>query len=218
VGTFLTLDGIDPVGFVVLLVAFVAVVLCGILATGRRRVRTASLAERFGTEYGRAVEGSRSRRRAEAALSDRIERRAGRDTPVLEPMARAGFRARLAQLQEGFVDGPAFAARAALELVMEAAVARGYTNTGLEACLDDVSVDHPELVADLRRSLAAAEEWATTEHHRECFVHARALFQRIVAEGERPGDVDGQGDLPDRTHAAEHVTAGVAEVAEPAAD
>ena len=121
---FLTLAGIDPVGFVALLVWFVAVVVCGILATGRRRLRTASLAERFGAEYGRAVDGSRSRPHAESALSDRIERRADHDTRVLEPEARTGFRARLEQLQAGFVDGPAFAARAALALVMEAAVAR----------------------------------------------------------------------------------------------
>lgn len=220
VDAFLTLDGIDPVGFVALLVLFVAVVVCGILATGRRRLRTASLAERFGAEYGRAVDGARSRRRAESALSERIERRADHGTRVLDPEARAGFRARLGQLQAGFVDGPAFAARAALELVMEAAVARGYQNSGLAACLDDVSVDHPELVADLCRSLAAAEEWATTEHHRESFVHARALCQRILAEGEHPagaeaagGSADGRGPVEH-----EHATADVPDMPEPVAD
>lgn len=218
VDTFLTLDGIDPVGFVALLVMFVAVVVCGILATGRRRLRTASLAERFGAEYGRAVDGSRSRRRAESALSDRIERRAGHDTRVLATEARAAFRARLDQLQSGFVDGPVFAARAALELVLEAAVARGYTNTGLAACLDDVSVDHPELVADLRRSLAAGEEWATTEHHRESFVHARALFQRIVGEGEHVGTAEDEGDPADSADHTAHVEVDGADLAEPAAN
>ena len=216
VDAFLTLDGIDPVGFVTLLVMFVAVVVCAIVATGRRRVRSASLAERFGAEYGRAVDGSRSRRRAETALSDRIERRADHDTRALEPEVRAAFRARLAQMQSGFVDGPGFAARAAVELAMESAVARGYTNTGLTACFDDVSVDHPELVADLRRSLVAAEEWATTEHHRQSLVHARALIERILAEGEHVGGAQAEGGQADGGHPVGQVTVDPAELVEPA--
>jgi hypothetical protein len=176
------LETVDPVAFVVILVAIVVLIVYGLLAAGRRRVRTAALAERFGAEYGRTVGTTRSRRRAEHALELRTERRERYDPRPVDPEQRDAFQARWDALQAGFVDGPAFASQAALSLLLEVAVARGYPNGGIEACLDDVSVDHPGLVADLRRSRAECREWATTEHHREVFVHARALFDRVLGE------------------------------------
>ena len=180
-------DMLDPLMLAAILFAVVAIVLLGVLATGKRRARTAELAERFGGEYGRAVGGSRSRRRAEADLSRRVEERRTYTTRTLTADERAWFRERWDNLPARFVDGPALTARTAFELLVAVAVTRGYPDTGTDACLDGISVDHPELVADLRRSWAGSREWATTEHHRESFVHVRALFDRLVAEGD-PSD------------------------------
>lgn len=183
-GTPTVVDMLDPLTLAAILFVVVAVVLLGVLATGKRRARTAALAERFGGEYGRAVDGSRSRRRAEADLNRRVEDRRTYTPRTLTANERGWFRERWDELPARFVDGPAITARAAFELLVEVAVTRDYPGTGTGACLDGISVDHPELVADLRRSWAGSREWATTEHHRESFVHARALFDRLVAEGD----------------------------------
>ncbi len=179
-------DPIDPLLLVAILFAAVAVVLLAVLATGKRRARTAALAERFGDEYGRAVGRARSRRRAEEELSRRVEERRGYTPRPLDAEERDAFQGRWDALQPRFVDGPAVAARAAFELVTEVAVTRGYPSDATDRCLDGISVDHPELVADLRRSWAGSREWATTEHHRASFVHARALFDRLLADGAPP--------------------------------
>ncbi len=184
-GVIEALEGTDPVAIVAILIATAVAVLFAFYATGKRRERAGRLAERFGDEYGRTVEHASSRRAAEDSLVRRAERREAYTLHPLGDQTRESLQSRWDRLQSGFVDGPAFAAEAAVELVAELAVARGYMYEGLNQCLDDVSVDHPELVADLRRSRAAAVRWATSEHHRQTFVHARALFERLIAEQPR---------------------------------
>lgn len=191
------LDTVDPLVIVAVLVALVLLVVAIIVAMGRRRMRIAALEGTFGAEYLRTVGSERTRRRAEEDLARRAERRRGYETRVLSEQERDVFRARWQELQAGFVDGPAFAARAATELLGEVAASRGYPDGDLERCLDDISVDHPELVADLRGSPPAGSRgWTTTEHHRETFVHARALFDRLLAEGDG-GQVE-QSPRPER--------------------
>lgn len=179
------LDAVDPIVIVAVLVTLVLLVASLMVVMGRRRMRIAALEGTFGTEYWRTVSDQGTRRRAEQVLARRAERRRAYETRTLAARERDTFRARWAELQTGFVDGPAFATRAAKELVGEVAAARGYPNDDLDRCLDDISVDHPELVADLRGSRPdGRSSWMTTEHHRETFVHARALFDRLLAEGD----------------------------------
>lgn len=179
------LDAVDPLVIVAVLVALVLIVAFLVVAMGRRRMRIAVLEGTFGAEYWRTVGNEGSRRRAEESLARRAERRRGYEIRALSDRERDAFRARWQELQAGFVDGPAFAARAAKELVGEVAASRGYPDADLEQCLDDISVDHPELVADLRGSQPSnSRNWTTTEHQRESFVHARALFGRLLAEGD----------------------------------
>lgn len=179
------LDAVDPLVIVAVLVALVLLVAFIVVAMGRRRMRIAALEGTFGAEYWRTVGSEGSRRRAEESLARRAEQRRGYETRALSDQERDAFRARWQELQAGFVDGPAFAARAAKELVGEVACSRGYPDADLERCLDDISVDHPELVADLRGSQPSGSRgWTTTELQRETFVHARALFDRLLAEGD----------------------------------
>ncbi len=167
---------------VALLVATTVAVLLVFVATGRRRVRAAGVAERFGAEYGRVVDEKSSLRQAVVSLTNRVQRREGYELRLLSAEDRTRLQDRWDRLQAGFVDVPAFTAQAAVELVHELAVERGYTSDSTEACLDDLSVDHPELVASLRRARSEAREWATTEHHRTIVVHARSVFDRLMAD------------------------------------
>jgi len=188
------IGGLDQAVIITMVIAIAAVAITGLLVAGRRRTQSALLAERFGAEYGRTVDATRSRRRAEFALAERAERRRSYELHGIDPDKAAAFRRRWEELQASFIDGPAFAAATAHDLVAETAVARGYSNSGIQECMDDVSVDHPELVADLRRSRAEARRWPTTEHHRETVVHARALFERLMTAPSEPGVSDINAD------------------------
>ena len=194
------LEALDPGVIAAALAVLVLLVVVGVLALGRRRARHHALEDRFGSEYRRTVDDARSRRRAEDELVRRAERRRAYETRLLAQAERDDLRARWEIVQASFVDGPESALRAALALVEEVAVTRGYPDEGTKRCLDDVSVDHPELVADLRRQPVDDDRWLTTEHRREAFVHARALFERLVSEGESGAQAATSGarhrDLP----------------------
>lgn len=176
------IDSASTTEVVALLVAITVAVLLVFVATGRRRVRSAGVAERFGAEYGRVVDEKNSPRRAVASLTNRVQRREGYELRPLSPEDRTRLQQRWVHLQAGFIDVPAFTAQAAVELVHELAVERGYTSDSTQACLDDLSVDHPELVASLQRARSEARTWSTTEHHRTIVVHARSVFDRLVAD------------------------------------
>jgi EAL domain-containing protein (putative c-di-GMP-specific phosphodiesterase class I) len=150
----------------------------------RRRRRHAALEERFAGEYERTVISSGSHRRAEADLRQRIEHRRSYEVRPLGPDDRASFRSRLRDLEAAFVDAPEGTTAAALDLVVEVATARGYPDADLERCLDDVSVDQPQFVADLRRELAEHGSTSSTERHRRVVVRARVLVDRLVSDGE----------------------------------
>lgn len=174
-------EALDPTVVVVAVVVFVVLILLAILAIGRRRARQREFEDQFGPEYQRTVQDAGSRRRAEEELSRRLERRGSYEVRLLDPGERDRLRSRWDDVQASFVDGPESAARAAVQLVEEAAVARGYPE-GADRCLDDISVDHPELVADVRRARNA--KGSSIERHRETLLRARTLFERLVSDGE----------------------------------
>ncbi len=165
-------------------VVVLAIVLTFAVVRIRRRQRHAALEERFAGEYERTVISSGSRRRAEAELRRRIELRRTYTVNPLGPGDRATFRTRVKDLESGFVDGPETAAAAALDLIVEIATTRGYPDTEVERCLDDLSVDHPQFVADLRRELDSGGSTSATERHRRVVVRARVLIERLLSDGE----------------------------------
>src|SRR3954454_9123451 len=92
------------------LIAIGAVVVLALLVwrmvAGRRTNR---LRDRFGPEYDRTLDESKSRREAEADLAEREKRRERLQIVPLAPGARERYRAQWTELQAQFVDDPAAA-------------------------------------------------------------------------------------------------------------
>ena len=67
---------------------------------------------------------------------------------------------------------------------------RGYPVETFEQQAADVSVDHPDVVAEYRAGHAIAEandrQQASTEDLRQAMVHYRALFERLVMDANEP--------------------------------
>jgi hypothetical protein len=164
----------------VMIVAFVAVF------TRLRARRTDQLRQRFGTEYERTIGRSGDVRRAEAALQareTRVERL--RIRPLTTDEIRR-FSAEWQNVQARFVDEPAGALAQADRLIGDIMVARGYPVGDFEQRVDDISVDHPNVVMNYRAARAIADEHArhpvSTEDMRQAMVHYRALFRDLVED------------------------------------
>src|SRR5205823_2940201 len=124
------------------------------------------------------------RRRAEAELQERAARVDHLDIHPLSPADRTRFADAWRSVQAQFVDDPARAIADADRLVIEVMRVRGYPVTAFEQRAADVSVDHPEVVANYRAAYAIArrsqEGDATTEDLRQAMVHYRALFEDLL--------------------------------------
>lgn len=167
---------------VVVVVAIAAVVLLRVKARNQQR-GTQRLQNKFGSEYDNAV-GEVGRKKGEAELAEREERVEGFD---LHPLAAAESE-RFTQLwmatQARFVDDPGGAISDADSLLSEVMQARGYPVGDFEQRATDISVNHPELVANYRAAQAAALKHsrggASTEDLRQAMVHYRWLFTDLV--------------------------------------
>lgn len=161
-----------------------AVVLLVSILWSRRRRRHAQLEERFGGEYERTLVSSGSLRRAETELQERMQERRTYEVRPLDHRERTTFRTRLRDLETGFLDTPDRSTDAAMDLVYTIAHSRGYPNSEPERCLDALSVDHPQFVADLRRELARAGTTSATERRRRVVLRARTLIERLLSDGQ----------------------------------
>lgn len=164
-------------------VIVVAVLVTISISRARRRRRHAALEERFGGEYERTLVSSGTHRRAEHELQHRLEQRRSVDVHPLDAQQRGRFRSRLRQLEPRFLERPDATAMATLDLALEVAGARGYPDTDLERCLDFLSVDHPQFIADLRREMANRGSTSTTERQRRVVLRARTLIERLLSDG-----------------------------------
>ena len=174
-----------------IVIAVAAVVVLAVLAAwlAARRRRTGRLQEQFGPEYERTVEESGARRRAEAELEERRERRAALDVRPLAPAARDRYLERWRVVQERFIDDPGGAVSDADHLVNQVMRERGYpVEDDFERRAADVSVDHPHLVENYRAAYAVAganaRGEASTEELRQAVVHYRSLFDELLGEPE----------------------------------
>jgi hypothetical protein len=152
----------------------------------RRRV---GLTERFGPEYQRTVAETQDRREAERKL---VEREKRVDRLHIRPLNSADHKRYLERwrtVQARFVDDPAAAVREADDLIGEVMVLRGYPLEDFEQRVEDLSVDHPEVVQNYRAghrlALRSKEGKASTEDLRQAMVHYRSLFDDLV-EPEAP--------------------------------
>ena len=149
-------------------------------AARRRR----GLQETFGPEYDRTVADAPTRREAESDLAERQKRREQLDVKPLEPATRDHYADEWHQAQEQFVDDPAEAVGEADRLIQEVMRERGYPVEDFEQRAADVSVDHPEVVANYRAAhgISTANERgkASTEDLRTAMVHYRSLFAELL--------------------------------------
>jgi hypothetical protein len=173
-------------GVVILVVAVLAW-----LYVQKRRSKTASLRQRFGPEYERAVHQQGSERKAEAKLADRQERVEKLNIRDLDPMEHERFLKRWESIQSRFVDSPKAAVTEADDLVSSLMKARGYPVSDFDQRAADISVDHPRVVENYRSAhetaLRVGKDAATTEDLRTAMIHYRSLFEELV---QRPTIVE----------------------------
>jgi len=172
---------------VVLVAALVAI---GVWLLLRRR-KTAALRARFGPEYDRLLQTTKSPAAAERELLDR-QRRV--QSFALRPLRREEseqFTQSWRTVQSRFVDDPATAVNEADRLIEEVMRARGYPVEDTVHRLDDLSVDHAAVVNHYRTGreiiVRHGRGEASTEDLRKAMVHYRALFDELVVS--HPGDV-----------------------------
>ena len=184
--------------WVVIAIALVAVIALVVVAASKRR--TATLRDRFGPEYDRAVENRDDRRAAEADLRAREKERAQFDVKPLPEATRLRFAGEWRDVQENFVEQPAQAATAADALITRVMEARGYPMKDFDAQAELVSVDHPDTVENYRFAHAVRERSQTqqvsTEDLREALLRYRSLFDELLRpEGNGAGPADPDPDL-----------------------
>lgn len=148
------------------------------------RVQTRRLRQRFGPEYGRAVDDLGSRAKAEAELKRREKRVEKLSLVALAPPEAARFSQAWKALQARFVDSPKGVLADADRLVRDLMLQRGYPMGDFERRAADISVDHPTVVEHYRAAqLIALRDQrgdADTEDLRQAVVHYRALFDELL--------------------------------------
>ena len=171
-------------------VAIVVVVIAAaiVIALVVKNQRSRRLKERFGPEYGRAVEEMGSATRAEAKL-ERLEKRVhGFRIRPLSPEARVDYLQAWHRIQARFVDDPRSALTDADKLIQKLMSDRGYPVAEFEQRAADISVDHPLVVEHYRAgheiSLRHSQGQASTEDMRQAMIHYRTLFAELADEPE----------------------------------
>jgi len=152
------------------------------------RRRTEQLRERFGPEYDHVVEESGDIRKAEASLQARAKRVAKLHIHPLTVDEAARFSTAWQRVQAQFVDDPDRAITEADKLVGEVMSTRGYPVGDFDQRVEDISVDHPDVVMNYRAARDIARQHshgrASTEDLRQAMVHYRALFRDLLADAE----------------------------------
>jgi hypothetical protein len=168
----------------IILAAAVALGLVAIGAWFYRRKQSHNLQERFGPEYGRTVSELGGRTKGESELKAREKRVERLDILPLAPPEAARFTEAWRALQSRFIDNPKGVVVEAEQLVRELMEKRGYPMGDFERRAGDISVDHPDVVANYRSAQAIAlrdqRGSADTEELRKAVVHYRALFDELL--------------------------------------
>jgi len=165
--------------------AVVVLLLVGVAAWfAYQKKQSANLQRRFGPEYGRTVDELGSRSKAESELTAREKRVERLQIVSLAPSEAARFSEAWQTLQGRFVDNPKGVVVQAEQLVRELMEKRGYPMGDFDSRAGDISVDHPDVVANYRAAQAIAVRdqrgTADTEELRKAVVHYRALFDELL--------------------------------------
>ena len=175
----------SEVAWVLIAVLVLVVVGLGAWMMARNR-RSAHLREHFGPEYERTVGELGEQRKAEAELVAREKKRKKLDIVDLTPEAREEHAATWQKVQAEFVDDPSGAVGRAERLVTRVMRERGYPIDDFDQRAADISVDHPDIVANYRNAHSIYQSQHNgeieTEAARQAFVHYRALFDRLLEQ------------------------------------
>lgn len=182
-----------PLEVWIALIVIAVLIIIALIAVGVRRSRTASLRERFGTEYDHAVRQAGKRSIAEQELVSRTEEAKRFDIRPLSGSERDRFHREWLAVEKGFVERPATAVVQADELIAAVMRTRGYPTADFDKYASLLSVDHPRVVEHYRAGHSIIEAHgsgsASTEDLRQAMLHYRALFEDLVGTGtdvERP--------------------------------
>jgi hypothetical protein len=178
-------------------VIIAAVAVLGLVALGAwifyQKKQSQKLQERFGPEYGRTVSELGSRTKGESELKAREKRVERLEIIALSPSEAARFSAAWQALQGRFVDNPKGVVVQAEQLVRELMQKRGYPMGDFDRRAGDISVDHPDVVANYRLAQAIAvrdrQGTADTEELRKAVVHYRALFDELLEVRETKPEI-----------------------------
>jgi hypothetical protein len=170
-----------------IMLAGVVILVIAVLAwmyVQKRRSTTASLRQKFGPEYERAVHQQGSERKAEAKLADRQERVEKLNIRQLDPIERERFSKQWESVQSRFVDSPRGAVAEADDLVSSLMKTRGYPVADFDQRAADISVHYPRVVENYRSAheivLRVGKNGASTEDLRTAMIHHRSLFEELV--------------------------------------
>ncbi|MEO8457771.1 MAG: hypothetical protein ABI559_08170 [Chloroflexota bacterium] len=172
---------------IIIIVAIAIVAVVGFILYTRMQGKkhTGELKDRFGTEYDRTVQTADNRKQAERELDNRQKRVEKFDIKPLPDTQRADYVERWRTIQVRFVDDPQGVVREADSLVNNVMNARGYPMATWQQRAADVSVDHPQVVANYRAAHEISQGMeagrATTEQLRQAMVHYRTLFEDLLA-------------------------------------
>jgi hypothetical protein len=185
--------------WIIAVAVVVAVVVVGLVVVRRRR--STQLRQRFGPEYERTLRETGDVRKTDSALLARAARVERLHIRPLSPEEAQRFTERWRLVQAQFVDDPKEAVTEADRLVGEVMHLRGYPVGEFEQRVEDISVDHPDVVMNYRAARTIAEAHArgeaTTEDLRQAMVHYRALYGNLLGQvpvqpepipGERPAE------------------------------
>jgi hypothetical protein len=175
--------------WIVVVILIAAIVVAGAVWFWRQRQRSKALQEHFGPEYDYIAGQSRDLNEAEAELEARQKRVEAFAIRPLSLEERGRFTEAWQSVQARFVDEPSEAVIDADRLVAEVMQLRGYPIGDFEQQAADISVAHPDVVANYRAAgkIALDNErgQASTEDLRQAMVYYRALFEELL-ESEEP--------------------------------
>ncbi len=174
---------------IIILISAVIVAAVALYLVRRRAV----LRSRFGPEYERTVQTAGNTFKAEADLAARAKRVSRYELKPLPPEEGDRFTRAWRLLQARFVDDPAGAVNEADRLVTDLMARRGYPMADFDRRVEDLSVEHGEVVNHYREAHQIAvrqsdgREPTTTEDLRRAVTHYRALFEDLLDIATAPG-------------------------------
>ena len=148
------------------------------------RSRSSHLRQQFGPEYGRAVEETGNRRRAESELAQREARAKRIREKSLSPSDRERFLAQWKLCQAQFVDDPPGAVSRADQLLAEIMRTRGYSTENIHERMLDIAAAYPHHSEQYREAGRILElhsrSEASTDELRMAFLHYRTIFDDLL--------------------------------------